>query len=62
VIAGAVNCHDVGTVCSDEPLSTPCPHGHDLLFAPGWWCDDCGCCAFPEMLRDADDEPDNDYD
>jgi hypothetical protein len=45
----------------DGPLCAPCPHGHGLLFAPGWWCDDGGAVAFPDMLRDADDEPDADY-
>jgi hypothetical protein len=45
---------------TDEPLSTPCPRGHALVFGPGWFCDDCGACAFPDMLRDCDDEPDAD--
>jgi hypothetical protein len=36
-----------------------------LVCAPGYWCDDCGCCAFPSMLLDADyedsdSEPDSD--
>jgi hypothetical protein len=32
---------------ADGPLSTHCPYGHDLVFAPGWWCEDYGgcCCA-----------------
>ncbi len=45
---------------SDGPLSTQCPHGHDLVFAPGWFCDECGDCVFPDLVRDCDDEPDND--
>jgi hypothetical protein len=45
----------------DEPLSTPCPMAHALVFAPGWWCEDCGYCVFPDLVREADDEPDNDY-
>jgi hypothetical protein len=45
---------------ADGPLCTQCPHGHDLVFAPGWWCDDCAACVFPDLIRDADDEPDND--
>ncbi len=45
----------------DGPLSTACPHGHDLVFAPGWCCDDCGACIFPDLLREADDEPDNNF-
>jgi hypothetical protein len=28
---------------------------------PGWWCEDCCCCAHPNLVRDCDDEPDNDY-
>lgn len=40
---------------------TQCPHGHDLVFGPGWWCDDCDCCVFPDLVREEDDEPDNDY-
>ena len=46
---------------ADGPLSAVCPCGHGLVFAPGWWCDDCGRCIFPDLIRDADDEPDNDY-
>jgi hypothetical protein len=45
----------------DGPLCTHCPHGHDLVFGPGWSCDDCGCCVFPDLVRDADDEPDSDF-
>lgn len=44
----------------DGPPSTPCPCGHELVFAPGWFCDDCGRCVFPDLIRDADDEPDDD--
>lgn len=43
---------------ADGPLSTRCTFGHDLVFAPGWWCDDCGRHLFPDLVRDADDEPD----
>ena len=43
-----------------EPPSAPCPAGCSLVFGPGWWCDDCGCCVFPALLLDADHEPDND--
>lgn len=44
-----------------EPPSAGCPmgHGHDLVFAPGWWCEACGCCVFPDLLRDADCEPED---
>jgi len=49
------------TFLADGPLSAACPHGHELVFGPGWWCDDCGCCVFPDMLRDVDDEPDRDF-
>jgi hypothetical protein len=27
------------------------------VFGPGWWCDECNNCAYPEMLLDADHEP-----
>jgi hypothetical protein len=43
---------------ADGPLLAPCPAGHDLVFAPGWYCDDCRCCVFPDLVRDSDDEPD----
>lgn len=47
---------------ADGTLSANCPHeGHGLVFAPGWFCDDCGHCVFPELLRDCDEEPDADY-
>lgn len=46
---------------ANGPLSTQCPHGHGLIFGPGWFCDDCGACVFPDMVRDADDEPDRDF-
>ncbi len=46
---------------ADGPLSTACPHGHALVFAPGWWCEECDCCCFPDLIRDADDEPDDDF-
>jgi len=49
-----------------EPPSCRCPGQPDrpcgaLIFAPGWWCDDCNACAFPTLLLDADYEPDSDY-
>jgi hypothetical protein len=44
---------------SDGPLSTRCPFGHDLVFAPGWWCEDCARCVFPDLVRDCDDEPED---
>jgi hypothetical protein len=43
-----------------EPTSFPCRCGA-LVFAPGWWCDDCEACAFPTLLLDADYEPDADF-
>jgi hypothetical protein len=46
---------------AEGPLSAPCPGGCGLVFAPGWWCDDCAACGFPDMVRDCDDELDNDY-
>ena len=57
---------------SIEPSAAECPHCGDLVFAPGWWCDDCEACAFPTLLLDSDfedeplesdgdDEPDDDY-
>jgi hypothetical protein len=27
------------------------------VFGPGWWCDNCNICAFPDMILDADYEP-----
>ena len=57
---------------SIEPSAAECPQGCGLVFAPGWWCDDCEACAFPTLLLDSDyepeplepdgdDEPDDDY-
>jgi hypothetical protein len=43
-----------------EPTCFPCPGCGGLVFAPGWWCSDCGACAFPSLLLDADYEPDGD--
>jgi hypothetical protein len=31
-----------------------------LVFAPGWWCDDCTLCVFPTLLLDDDHEPNGD--
>jgi hypothetical protein len=44
-----------------EPPSAGCPHGHGLVFAPGWWCDECDACVFPKLLLDSDHEPDADF-
>jgi hypothetical protein len=41
---------------ADGPLSAQCPHGHGLVFAPGWWCEACERCVFPDQLRNPDDE------
>ena len=40
-----------------EPLLSRCPHCLDPVLGPGWWCDNCNTCAFPEMILDADYEP-----
>ena len=40
-----------------EPPSSECPHCLDPVFGPGWWCDDCNMCVFPDMILDADYEP-----
>ena len=45
---------------SIEASSAPCPNGCGLIFAPGWWCDDCEACAFPTLLLDSDFEPEGD--
>jgi hypothetical protein len=29
----------------------------DPVFGPGWWCENCNVCAFPDMILDADYEP-----
>jgi len=44
---------------SDGPLSATCPQGHDLVFSPGWFCDGCNRCVFPDLVRDCDDEPED---
>jgi hypothetical protein len=50
-----------------EPTCFPCPQCRALVFAPGWWCEDCQAVAFPSLLLDADyedngdAEPDDDY-
>jgi hypothetical protein len=41
----------------DDVPSAPCPQGHGLVFAPGWWCEACDRCVYPELVRDCDDEP-----
>ena len=40
-----------------EPPSSECPHCLDPVFGPGWWCENCNICAFPEMILDPDYEP-----
>jgi hypothetical protein len=42
---------------AEGPLSAPCGCGA-LVFAPGWWCDDCAVCAYPDLVRDCDEEDD----
>jgi hypothetical protein len=49
------------------PLSAPCPKAGAcpmagpscLVFAPGWYCEERDLIVFPDLLRDADDEPDD---
>jgi hypothetical protein len=43
-----------------EPTCFSCPRCGGLVFAPGWWCEDCEAVAFPSLLLDADYEPDDD--
>jgi hypothetical protein len=43
-----------------EPSAFPCPDCGALVFAPGWWCEDCQAIAFPSLVLDADYEPDAD--
>jgi hypothetical protein len=43
-----------------EPPAAPCPGGCGVVFGPGWWCEDCGCCVFPTLLLDTDHEPNGD--
>ncbi len=43
----------------DPTLAALCQCG-ELVCAPGYWCDDCGKCAFPEMNLDEDHEPNGD--
>jgi hypothetical protein len=43
---------------ADGPLELPCRCG-ERVYYPGWWCDDCAHCAFPELVRQADDEPED---
>jgi hypothetical protein len=56
----------------DPTLTTQCPDCGATVYAPGYFCDDCGLAACPTMLLDADfedtdsepdcdDEPDDDY-
>ena len=40
-----------------EPPSSECSHCLDPVFGPGWWCDNCKSCAFPDMILEADYEP-----
>jgi hypothetical protein len=39
-----------------EPSAAPCPGCHELVFAPGWWCDDCQLAAFAHALHCDDEE------
>ena len=32
-----------------------------VIFAPGWWCEETQLCVLPDLVRDCDEEPDNDY-
>jgi hypothetical protein len=43
-----------------EPTSLPCTSCAVLVFAPGWWCDDCLIIAYRDLVRDSDDEPNGD--
>lgn len=43
-----------------ELTSLPCTGCPSLVFAPGWWCDDCLIIAYPDFVRDCDDEPNGD--
>jgi hypothetical protein len=45
-----------------ELTSLPCTGSgcRELVFAPGWWCDDCLIIAYPDFVRDCDDEPGGD--
>lgn len=44
---------------ADGPLSALCGQCNSMVFAPGWWCDDCTVCVFPTLLLDADHEPED---
>ena len=51
-----------------EPSSVLCPLRGDCslaqpdcrIFAPGWYCEDRDLIVFPELLLDADHEPNGD--
>jgi hypothetical protein len=51
-----------------EPPSMPCPNAARCpaagpgcrIFAPGWYCEERDLIVLPELLRDADDEPNGD--
>jgi len=45
---------------AEGPLQLPCGCGEAVNY-PGWWWDGCCSCAYPDLVRDCDDEPDNDY-
>jgi len=45
---------------SSEATCGPCPRCLGLVFAPGWWCDDCQACAYPLALLDCDHESNGD--
>jgi hypothetical protein len=42
-----------------EPPSALCSQCDSIVFAPGWWCDDCQRCCFPTLLLDADHAPED---
>ena len=39
-----------------EPPSSDCSHCQEPVFGPGWWCDNCNICVYPDMILDADYE------
>ena len=45
------------------PLIGVCRSGTPacVIFAPGWWCEEVQLCVLRDLVRDCDDEPDNDY-
>ena len=49
----SVACPLIGVCASAKPSC--------VIFAPGWWCEETQLCVLPDLVRDCDDEPDNDY-